>query len=242
MKIFKICTLCTTVMVFACAAQVQHNSSNNRQIPGQFNYSESETLRYLLYLPQGYEQQDKWPLLLFLHGWGEAGNNLNKVKKHGPPKHIARGRILPFIVVSPQNPNKGAWQPALLSALLDDIERQYKVDKSRIYVTGLSEGGFGTWSLANHEPDRFAAIAPVCGGGDPGWAERIKHVNVWAYHGARDNVVPVSESINMVAAIKRLGGNPNLTVYPEVGHDAWERAYEEPGFYTWLLEYSLGAR
>src|SRR6185312_8308672 len=124
------------------------------------------TLKYLIYQPADYDKQDKWPLLLFLHGAGERGDDLELVKKHGPPKLAAEGKDFPFIVVSPQCPKDRWWEPIELVALLDDIGSKYKVDADRIYVTGLSMGGFGTWRLAFYAPDRFAAIAPICGGGE----------------------------------------------------------------------------
>ena len=125
---------------------------------------------YLLYLPKDYgKTQDKWPLMIFLHGAGERGSDLNKVKVHGPPKLVERGKGLPFIIVSPQCPS-GHWWPTKVEtvmALIDDIVEKYNVDESRIYLTGLSMGGYGTWAIACAHPERFAAIVPICGGGQP---------------------------------------------------------------------------
>ena len=125
-------------------------------------------LNYLLFLPEGYESsgEKKWPLMLFLHGAGESGNDLEKVKLHGPPKIVGHKKDFPFIVVSPQSPGRG-WNPDTLNALLDDVVAHNRVDPDRVYLTGLSMGGFGTWALAAAHPDRFAAIAPICGGGNP---------------------------------------------------------------------------
>ncbi|MBI3469587.1 MAG: prolyl oligopeptidase family serine peptidase, partial [Planctomycetes bacterium] len=143
-------------------------------------------LNYLLYLPEGYGKGDKaWPLLLFLHGAGESGNDLKQVKRHGPPKLVETGNELSFIVVSPQSPGRG-WDVQALNALLDDVVAKHKVDQNRIYVTGLSMGGFGTWSLAAAYPERFAAIVPICGGGDPASAKRLKDLPIWVFHGAKD--------------------------------------------------------
>ena len=148
-------------------------------------------------------QKDSWPLLLFLHGSGERGENLDRVKVHGPPKLIAAGKEFPFIVVSPQCPSRSrGWQPHELSALLDDIVEKYKVDKDRIYITGLSMGGFGTWSLAGFSPDRFAALVPICGGGDPNTARRLARMAVWVFHGGKDPTVPLKRSEEMVEALK----------------------------------------
>ncbi len=194
------------------------------------------TMDYLLYLPADYAQKDAWPLLLFLHGAGERGNDLNRVKIHGPPKLIEAGKQFPFIVVSPQCPAGQWWQPHALAALLDEIAEKYKVDADRIYVTGLSMGGFGTWALAGFAPDRFAALVPICGGGDPMTARRLAHVPVWVFHGAKDTVVPLSASEQMVEALKKVNGNVKFTVYPEAGHDSWSEAYNDPELYRWLLD------
>ncbi|MHB0956546.1 MAG: carboxylesterase family protein [Pirellulaceae bacterium] len=193
-------------------------------------------MNYLLYLPKDYAQQDSWPLLLFLHGAGERGDDLERVKVHGPPKLIAAGKEFPFIVVSPQCPSNQWWQPHELTALLDEIVEKYAVDQDRIYVTGLSMGGFGTWSLAGFSPDRFAALVPICGGGDPNLVRRLARLPVWVFHGAKDSVVPLAASEKMVEALKRANGNVKFTVYPDAEHDSWTAAYEDPELYRWLLE------
>jgi len=198
---------------------------------------------YLLYLPRSYGQSEKrWPLMLFLHGAGERGDDLEKVKTHGPPKLIAReGKEFPFLVVSPQCPQDGWWsdeaQIEMLDALLDHILSRYRIDQNRIYVTGLSMGGFGTWGLAVRYPNRFAAIAPICGGGDPRDAPRISHLPVWAFHGAKDKVVALEKSQEMVAALEKAGSNVKFTIYPEDGHDSWTKTYNNPELYTWFLEH-----
>ena len=198
------------------------------------------TCKYLLSLPKSYGEEDqKWPLILFLHGAGERGSDLNLVKKHGPPKLIEQGAEFPFIVVSPQCP-AGRWWPELLdtlSALLDEIESKYEVDASRVYLTGLSMGGFGSWSLACDQPERFAAIVPICGGGQWFLGNRLKNVPVWAFHGAKDSVVPLDLSEKMVQAVKRAGGDAKLTVYPEANHDSWTATYENEELYDWLLSH-----
>jgi predicted peptidase len=193
------------------------------------------TMDYLLFLPVGYDQKQSWPLLLFLHGAGERGDDLELVKKHGPPKIVEAKRDFSFIVVSPQCKANVWWEPIELLALLDHVVAKYKVDEDRISVTGLSMGGFGTWGLAFREPDRFAAIAPICGGGEPYWAERFRHLPVWAFHGAKDPVVPLRRTQEMVDALKKAGGRPKLTVYPEADHDSWTETYDNPEFYEWLL-------
>ena len=200
-------------------------------------------LGYLQYVPPEYNETEKdWPLMVFLHGMGERGDNLDLVKKHGPPKLIAEGKDFPFIVVSPQCPQWSWWPTEVeaLDALIDRICSEYRVDEDRIYLTGLSMGGFGTWSLACHSPDRFAAIAPICGGGEPEKAEKIAHLPVWVFHGAKDNVVPVKRSKEMVEALKEAGGTPKLTIYPDAGHDAWTQAYNDEELYDWFLKHKRG--
>ena len=193
---------------------------------------------HLVQTPPGYDQDPakKWPLVLFLHGSGE-GESRESLRKHGPPKEVAAGRQFPFILVSPRSP-PGSWQwwnVNQLGELLDDIEAKYRVDPDRVYVTGLSMGGYGTWRLASEFPNRFAAIAPFCGGWDEAEAPRIAHIPVWAFHGDKDPSVPVEYTLKMVAALKAAGGNPRMTIYPGVGHACWEEAYGGQEFYDWLL-------
>jgi predicted peptidase len=194
------------------------------------------TMKYLLYLPKDYDQKASWPLMLFLHGAGERGDDLNLVKKHGPPKLIEAGKDFPFIVVSPQCPRNKWWEPFDLTVLLDDIVEKYKVDKDRIYLTGLSMGGFGTWSLAIRTPNRFAALVPICGGGEPITAKVFTYAPAWVFHGAKDPVVPLERSEKMVEALKKRGGSVKFTVYPDAGHDSWTEAYNTPELYEWLLQ------
>jgi predicted peptidase len=197
---------------------------------------------YLLHLPDNYESSSApVPLLLFLHGAGERGNDVTAVAQHGPPALIAKGEWnQPFIVVSPQCPADAWWTDSLqtdtLEALLDDLEKKYRIDQDRVYVTGLSMGGFGTWRLAAENPERFAAIAPVCGGGDPFHARRLKHLPIWVFHGAKDDVVPILASEVMVDALKKAGNEIKFTVYPETGHDSWVDAYNTAELYQWLLQ------
>lgn len=195
-------------------------------------------LNYLLYLPENYDQKESWPVLLFLHGSGERGDDLEKVKIHGPPMLIEQGKEFPFIVVSPQCPKGYWWEPIELIALLDEISCKYKVDQNRICVTGLSMGGFGSWRLAHFAPDRLAAIAPVCGGGETYWTERFAHLAVWAFHGAKDFGVPMQRSQVMIDALikDKAEPAPKLTIYPEAGHNSWTETYDNPELYKWFLK------
>ena len=192
-------------------------------------------LDYLLSLPADYGKTKKrWPLVIFLHGSGESGSDLAKVKVHGLPKLAESNGPFPFILVSPQSPGRG-WDPTVLNALLDSIIKEYHVDKDRVYLTGLSMGGYGTWSLAAAHPEKFAAIAPICGGGNPADAGKLAKLPIWVFHGAKDPTVPLKRSEEMVEALKAAGGNPKFTVYPDAAHDSWTATYNDPGFYKWLL-------
>jgi predicted peptidase len=208
-------------------------------------------LDYLLHLPRQYHPgaPQNWPLILFLHGAGERGDDIRDIKRHGIPKVAEKNADFPFIAVSPQCPADSLWddQVDAVMALLDDVMTAYPVDQRRVYLTGLSLGGYGTWLLASLHPERFAAIAPVCGGGVSlrGFPKRVaalKEVPVWAFHGALDPIVPVAESKSMVEALGAAGGNARLTIYPDAGHDAWTRTYDNPELYTWFLSHTRRAR
>ncbi len=200
-------------------------------------------LNYLLYLPDGYSKENKaWPLLLFLHGAGESGNDLQKVKTHGPPKLIEAGKSFPFIVVSPQSPRLG-WDVPTLNALLDEVTAKHKVDKDRVYLTGLSMGGFGSWALAGAYPEKFAAVVPICGGGNPADAKKLKDLPIRVFHGAKDPLVSLRSSEEMVQALKAAGAeNVQLKVYPDAGHDSWTETYDNPELYEWLLKQKRPAK
>lgn len=197
------------------------------------------SLKYLLYLPKEYgkEADKKWPLMVFLHGSGERGSDLEKVKTHGPPKLIAAGKEFPFLVVSPQAPERGGWDVETLNGMLDEVMAKYNVDPDRVYLTGLSMGGGGTWAWATANPERFAAIAPICGFGSPFSARRLKNVPAWVFHGEKDPTVPVKESHLMVDAMQAAGGDVKLTLYPNAGHDSWTETYNNPELYTWFLSH-----
>lgn len=212
--------------------------------------------KYLLALPTGYatDREWRWPLLLFLHGSGERGDDVWLVAKHGPPKLLRAGGDDPatkqlaenFIVVSPQCPKGRWWDSEAVLALLDEIEASHRVDPERVYLTGLSMGGFGTWDLAMAHPERFAAIAPICGGGqfasvflsNLNKRQQLRSLGVWAFHGGQDKTVPMAESERMIALLKRFEvADVQLTVYPDAGHDSWTVTYDNPELYAWLLRH-----
>ena len=195
------------------------------------------TLNYLLWLPSEYKKDKKktYPLLIFLHSSGERGDTLDLIKKHGPPSFVESKPDFPFITVSPQCPLGQWWNVEDLQQMLEQILKIYRVDTRRIYLTGLSMGGFGTWSWASKYPNQFAAIAPVCGGGYIQFADELKNTPVWAFHGEADPVVPVKRTIEMVEAVNANGGSARMTIYPGVGHDSWVNAYNDEELYKWLL-------
>ena len=197
---------------------------------------------YLLFLPADYgkDPAKKWPTILFLHGAGERGSDVNLVKVHGPPKIVEQKKDFPFIVISPQCPAGGWWDPQTLIALLDEVSADHAVDPDRVYLTGLSMGGYGTWETAIRHPDRFAAIAPICGGGNKHRVRGIKHVPTWVFHGDKDGAVPVAESIEMVDALKAAGGDVQFTRYPDAEHDSWTETYNNPKLYDWFLSHTRG--
>jgi predicted peptidase len=193
-------------------------------------------LRFLIWMPRMAVRPAKgWPLLFFLHGSGERGDDLSRVKIHGPPKYAAAGADYPFVLVAPQVSEGLAWDSDALEALRAHLVARLPVDADRVLMTGLSMGGIGTWNYAVEYPDRLAAIAPVSGTGDSDRAARVAQLPIWAFHGARDDAVPIAGEREMVEAVRAAGGNVRFTVYPDIGHNAWEPAYADPQLYDWLL-------
>lgn len=200
--------------------------------------------RYQLFVPRGVPNADpeaNWPLMLFLHGSGERGDDVDAVKRHGPPKQAQRDPDFPFILISPLLPAEEDWDIAKLERILDHALATLPVDRDRVYLTGLSRGGHATWRWAAQEPTRFAAIAAVAGRGDPATACALKDLPVWALHGDRDDVVVPEGSFAMARAIRACGGQKSrLTIYPDLGHNAWDPAYADPALYLWLLSHRRG--
>jgi predicted esterase len=205
---------------------------------GQTEHKYAKEIKYLLYIPKTYhsDQTARWPLLFFLHGAGERGDDLQLVKIHGPPKLFEAGKELPFIVVSPQVPMNERWLPDLVVSLLKDIIEKYRVDEDRVYLTGLSMGGYGTWETVMKYPELFAAIAPICGGGDHSTAWKIRHTPTWIFHGAKDSVVSIRNSEVMSDALTQFR-NVQFTVYPEAEHDSWTETYSNDELYQWFLNH-----
>ncbi len=210
---------------------------------------------YLLYLPEGYEDQpdQTWPLILFLHGFGDCGNNLFLLAKASPFMYIREKGPLPFIIAAPllKAPGYASFPEAYLDGVLEEVLANYRVDQTRLYMTGLSMGGEATYRFALHRPDTFAAIAPLAGfnpkyspealsGGYEAFTqpmEMIKDVPVWAIHGADDAVVPLDLAQKTVDDLKEVGGDIQFTILENHDHDVWTDTYTDPQFYDWLLQH-----
>ena len=192
-------------------------------------------VNYLLYLPPDYTCRSKWPLVVYLHGSGSRGHDLNLVRREGPAGLIEQGKKFGFILLSPQCPLNSGWNPELLVGLIEHISSSLSVNRDRVYLTGYSMGGNGTWAAASCDPARFAAIAPLCGGGDVSQATRLADVPIWAFHGAKDHVIPLKASTAMVDAVRKCGGQVKFTVYPDCDHGICGLTYQNGRFYDWLL-------
>jgi predicted peptidase len=205
---------------------------------------EDREWKYTLFVPEEYHGDQPFPLLVYLHGSGARGTDGSKPTKDGlGPLVKAQEKTFDMLVLFPQS-ETGDWeadtpegQRAL--AILADVVRDYAVDRQRLYLTGTSRGGFGVWSLAARHPDKWAAVVPICGGGDPATAPAFKHLPCWCFHGAEDKVINVSQSQRMIEALRTAGGTPRYTEYPDVGHGCWGRAYATPELWEWLRRQRL---
>jgi predicted peptidase len=195
--------------------------------------------KYIVFVPPSYTGDKEYPVLLFLHGSGSKGTDGKKQAAGGLAKAIrANEKDFAFIAIFPQA--EKTWQAGSADAnmalgILDQVQKDYKTDSKRVYLTGLSMGGFGTWSLAARNPERWSAIVPICGGGDPKSATKIKDLPCWCFHGDADKTVPVERSRAMIEALKAAGGQPKYTEYPGIDHNSWDKAYATRELYDWLL-------
>ncbi|MGB5227500.1 MAG: PHB depolymerase family esterase [Eudoraea sp.] len=226
--------------IVLCLLSIQSCSAQSQLIADEKETVSVENLQYYLYFPKEYEEakKDKLPLLLFLHGGGEAGGTLEDLKTNGPPKLLAEGKEFPFLILAPQNPYKTKWwNTRAIMQLLDTIIASNRVDVDRIYLTGLSRGGGAAWELAVQYPDKFAALAVVCGMTPVPYAAWInKNMPIWVFHGTEDKSIPISESEDMVAKLKEMGYNVTFTKYDGVGHNAWVQAYNTEELYEWFIK------
>jgi predicted peptidase len=237
-----VATAAGLVVVPAAAGE----KSDHGFLPRVFKANDGDA-KYVLFVPHAYKGDKEYPLILFLHGAGERGDDGERPVQQGIGNAIKfKGgeSKFPFFVIFPQCRAKGTWKADGADAqralgILDEVAKTYKIDRKRIYLTGLSLGGYGTWSLAAAYPERWAAIAPVCGGGDPKMADKIKHIPCWCFHGDGDKAVPVQRSRDMIDALKKAGGEPRYSEFPYVGHNSWDPAYVTGELYPWLLKQSL---
>ena len=206
-----------------------------------FKVSAEQTIPYLFSLPTKFDpaSNEKWPVILFLHGRGESRGPLSIVAKWGPPRMVKRGDDFPYILIAPQCPSESRWtdddQQSGVLKLLDHITKSFPVDTTRIYLTGLSMGGYGTWKMAAENPDLFAAVSPICGRGNPADAAKLVNLPIWVFHGTEDTAVLYRHSDDMVRAIRKAGGKKvRFTTLQHVGHNSWSAAYATPELYQWF--------
>jgi predicted peptidase len=251
----RIISATSLLIVFAISAAAQQMSLFDKLL----YVNKGDTLPYRLLKPVSPESMEAFPLVIFLHGAGERGTD-NEVQI----KHISelftdtknRGKY-PCYVVAPQCPKNQMWarfegakdnldiakKPSLpmemVLQLIEKISKEFPIDPNRIYITGLSMGGYGTWDLLARFPDKFAAAVPVCGGGAPNTVSKFKHVPIWAFHGGLDTVVQPQESRQMIQALWKAGATPGYTEYPDIEHNSWIQAYKEPHLMHWLFKQKL---
>jgi predicted peptidase len=213
--------------------------------PAPLDMSRTDTVQYLIYLPLDYAEQSAKggaPLLLYLHG-ANGWSHPEQIKSYGVPRYLDDAQFQKHwhcVTVSPLCKPNYCWSPAQLMLLLDYIEKHYTIDRKRVYVSGVSMGGFGTWLCLQQSPKRFAAAAPVCGGAKPEWAKKLTKITIWNFHGSKDPTVPVFYSDKMVEAIRNAGGNKVIyTVYDGADHSIWNRTYENQLLYDWLFSQKL---
>jgi len=195
---------------------------------------------YLTFLPENYDslKHELLPVIFYLHGRSVSGTDINRIKRYGLPYFLDKGKKLDFIVVAPQCPWGKNWASEnWLDTIFSEINANYRIDQSRVYLTGMSLGGFGTWELANRYPHRFAAIAPLCGGAKDEWAENLTHLPIWVFHGAKDKLVSVTRSDQMVEALKAQEAPVVYSRLAGLGHDI-HRVYDDDNLYEWFRNFS----
>ena len=204
----------------------------------QFRQERFQSLPYVLRYPDACHEAHRYPLILFLHGAGTRGDDLGMVESNPFFKITGAYEDFPFLVAAPQCRADETWFDRFetLIAFAEYLVTRPDVDPDRVYLMGASMGGYGTWQMAECRPELFAAIVPICGGGMYWNAARLKSIPIHAYHGALDTTVQVTESINMVNAVNRSGGNAKLTIFPEAAHNAWDPTYSDPAYWNWMLQ------
>ena len=226
-NIFLISTLFLLNIGSCLAQEIQGNFKKEIKLAIEVNY--------IIKLPDN--QKEKFPLLVFLHGSGERGTNLDLVKNHSPftYQNLMQKDVA---ILAPQCPENKWWDTNAIYELIQSITSKYNVDKSRIYLTGLSMGGWGTWKLATEHPELFAAVAPVCGVTDVNIlknVEVLQKMPIHIFHGALDDIVSPNMSIEIYQKLKKVNANCSLTIFPNDNHNSWDSTYSDPKFYEWLF-------
>ena len=200
-------------------------------------------LKNLLSLPQNFDEAKKYPLVIFLHGAGTRGDDIEALKQNNGFVNIQKHQDKGFILAAPLC-NAADWYEVMqtLISWVGELRELPYVDTDRVYLTGLSMGGYGTWELASIRNEWFAAIMPLCGGGCPGFGARYKNIPVRAFHGLMDKVVDPIESLEMAKAINRRGGHAELILFPHLEHNCWTTVYTTPENYDWLLSHTLNTK
>jgi len=244
--------LAFVLSLLAASTQAQTPKADQRTFADPAD--SAKVLKYCFLEPAKIEEGKKYPLLLCLHGAGERGDDNYAQVGHFSPLFSGEAREkYPCFVILPQVPKGQIWatfgwsaqpggikdQPSatmgLTKQLVDETIKKYPIDPQRIYVTGLSMGGYGTWEFISRWPEMVAAASPICGGGDVEQAAKIKSLPIWVFHGDKDGAVKPEESIKMVDALKAAGGEPKFTLYPGVGHGSWGAAFRDPELLKWMF-------
>jgi predicted peptidase len=231
--------LCLSLLTLPALAQPTtqpiHSAAFQQTITKTIQY------HYLVYLPKTYGHGRKVPVIILLHGSGSCGETPEDLQKLAPGplfRYAQSTDDFPFAIIAPQAHSELEWWPVEpLNLWLDDVMKKYDFDPDRVYLTGISMGAYGVWDWACHNPERFAAIVPMAGEGNDDLAGRLQHVPVWAFHGEKDKAVSLAEEQRMVNAVNKHGGSAKLTIYPDLGHNVWSRAMQDPALYNWLLQY-----
>lgn len=227
-----------------CLAHAEDAKMEHGFLKKIYKNADGHESEYVVFVPHDYTGDKPFPLILFLHGAGETKGGQKMPVDVGIGTAIRKSeKSFPFITIIPQSEKRtwaaGSEDGKRAMAILGEVEKSYKVDPKRIYLTGLSMGGFGTWSFAAAHPDKWAAIVPICGGGSPNTAEKIKQIPCWCFQGGADKTVVPQRSRDMIEALRKAGAEPKYTEYPGVGHNSWDKAYATKELYSWLLEHKL---
>lgn len=218
--------LCVLTGLLSSSSQAQSNQKSYANYP------------YLVYLPKDYtDKKVDYPLVIYLHGGSQKGQDLNKLKAYGLPHLVDKGRDFPFIIASPQCPDGKFWSTDnWFDSLYNDLKTKYRIDPKRVYLTGISMGGYGVWQTAVAYPDKFAALVPLCGGCDDSTQIcRIKHIPVWTFHGTADDVISISETERLVRRLETCNGQVKFTRLEKEGHGI-QYLFEDQTIYDWLLK------